>query len=88
MIESISQKGDNYLVTIHKDQSGNLDGQKLMAVSNQFEGKVRLIPGAQILIEFRCKSMKPEASIELLEQFLAQYKSALKIKGELHNVAK
>jgi transcription-repair coupling factor (superfamily II helicase) len=88
MIESISQKGDNYLVTIHKDQSGNLDGQKLMAVSNQFEGKVRLIPGAQILIEFRCKGMKPEASIELLEQFLAQYKSALKIKGELHNVAK
>ncbi|WP_248929096.1 transcription-repair coupling factor [Paenibacillus hamazuiensis] len=88
MIESISQKGDNYLITIHSDQNGNLDGQKLFAMSSQFEGRIKLIAGPQIMIEVRCKGLSPEQSIALLERFLVEYKGALKLKGELQNAAK
>ncbi|TBL69021.1 transcription-repair coupling factor [Paenibacillus thalictri] len=86
-IETISQKGDNYLITVHPDQNGNLDGQKLFVLSNQFEGKIKLIAGPQMMIEVRCKGLGPEKSIEFLENFLVQYKDALKLKGELQNAA-
>ena len=32
-IESISQKGDDFLIKVHDDQNPKLDGQKLIALS-------------------------------------------------------
>jgi transcription-repair coupling factor (superfamily II helicase) len=87
-IETISQKGDDFQIKVHADQNGRLDGQKLFALSGQFEGRIKLVAGQQILINVRCKGLKPEESIELVEKFLVQYKDALKTKGELHDVAK
>jgi transcription-repair coupling factor (superfamily II helicase) len=87
-IETISQKGDDFLIKIHTDQNGKLDGQKLFSLSNQFEGRIKLVAGSQILINVRCKGLKPEESIDLVEKFLVQYKDALKTKGELQDVAK
>jgi transcription-repair coupling factor (superfamily II helicase) len=87
-IETISQKGDDFLIKIHTDQNGKLDGQKLFSLSNQFDGRIKLVAGSQILINVRCKSLKPEESIDLVEKFLVQYKDALKTKGELQDVAK
>ncbi|MGO4499858.1 transcription-repair coupling factor [Paenibacillus sp. 2RAB27] len=87
-IETISQKGEDYLIKVHIDQNGRLDGQKLLALSKGFDGRIKLNADPQLLIVIRFKGMKPEASIELLEKFLVQYKDVLKTKGELQDVAK
>lgn len=87
-VETISQKGTDYEIKIHADQTGNLDGQKLLAVTSEFEGRVKPIPGPQIHFQLKGKGLNPEQSIALLERFLVQYKRALKSKGELQDVAK
>ncbi|MDB5052391.1 MAG: Mfd [Bacilli bacterium] len=87
-IESISQKGDDYQIKIHSDQNGNLEGKKLVALSSHFEGRIKIIPGAHILIEILCRGLSSEQSIQLLEKFLSKYQEVLKTKGELQNVAK
>jgi transcription-repair coupling factor (superfamily II helicase) len=86
-IESISQKGDDIQLKIHSSENGNLDGQRLHALSALYDGRIKLIPGSQIVIQMKCKGLKPEDSIEILERFLVQYKEALKSKGELRHVA-
>ncbi|UQZ84909.1 Transcription-repair-coupling factor [Paenibacillus konkukensis] len=87
-IETISQKGTDYEVKMHADQTGNLDGQKLLEVTGEFDGRVKPISGPQIHFQVKGKGLKPEESIDLLERFLVQYKRALKLKGELQDVAK
>ncbi|MCS7463203.1 transcription-repair coupling factor [Paenibacillus doosanensis] len=87
-IETISQKGTDYEVKMHADQTGNLDGQKLLEVTGEFDGRVKPISGPQIHFQVKGKGLKPEESIDLLERFLVQYKRALKSKGELQDVAK
>ncbi|GFZ99690.1 transcription-repair-coupling factor [Paenibacillus marchantiophytorum] len=87
-IETISQKGEDYLIKVHIDQNGRLDGQKLIALSKGFDGRIKLNADPQLQIVIRCKGLKPEASIELVEKFLVQYKDVLKTKGELKDVAK
>ncbi|WP_079914920.1 transcription-repair coupling factor [Paenibacillus sp. 32352] len=87
-IETISQKGVDYDIKIHADQTGNLDGQKLLAVTSEFEGRIKPVSGPQIHFQLKGKGLKPEESIDLLERFLVQYKRALKSKGELQDVAK
>ena len=87
-IEWISQKGDDYQIKIHSDQNGKLDGKKLVSIAAQFEGKLKIVPGPHILLELKCRGLKPEQAMELLEKFLVQYQEVLKSKGELENVAK
>ncbi|MDF2960566.1 MAG: Mfd [Paenibacillus sp.] len=87
-IETVSQRGTDYDIKIHADQTGNLDGQKLFAIANEFEGRIKLIAGPQIHIQLKGKGLQPEQAIELLEKFLSQYNRALKSKGELQNAVK
>jgi transcription-repair coupling factor (superfamily II helicase) len=87
-IESISQKGDDYQIKIHSDQSGNIEGKKLVTLATQFEGRLKVVPGPHILIELRCKGLTSDQGIQLLEKFLQKYQEVLKTKGELQNVAK
>ncbi|UJF33119.1 transcription-repair coupling factor [Paenibacillus hexagrammi] len=87
-IETISQKGDDYQIKVHADQNDKLDGQKLFSLSNRFEGRIKLVAGPQIHILVRCKGLKPDESIKLVENFLVEYKEVLKTKGELQDVAK
>lgn len=87
-IEAISQKGTDFDIRIHPDKNGTLDGQKLFKLAGEFENRIKLIGGPQIVIEVKGKGLKPEESIDLLERFLVQYKRALKSKGELQDVAK
>jgi len=88
-IESLSQKGDDFILTVHEDQNGRIEGQKLFEISSSFPpNRVRLTAGTQLQITFRCRGLKPEQSLDTIEQFLIKYKGALKTKGELHNVSK
>ncbi|GIP36337.1 transcription-repair coupling factor [Paenibacillus sp. J2TS4] len=87
-IESIVQKGDDYTLRIHSSQNGAIEGKKLVALSQQFEGRMKVKPGAQIEITLKCKGLKPEQSIALLDRFLVQYREAFKEKGELQNAVK
>ncbi|WP_144936743.1 transcription-repair coupling factor [Paenibacillus sp. 32O-W] len=87
-IESIVQKGDDYTLKIDPKRSKALEGKKLVALAKEFEGRLKVNPGAHIEIVVKCKGLKPEQSIALLEQFLVQYREAYKEKGELQNAAK
>jgi transcription-repair coupling factor (superfamily II helicase) len=86
-IESIVQKGEDIQLKIDPRENGKLNGQKLHALSTQFEGRIKLIAGAQITIQVKCRGFQPEQSVELVEKFLLQYKEAIKSKGELQDVA-
>ncbi|MGG1550425.1 transcription-repair coupling factor [Paenibacillus ferrarius] len=87
-IETISQKGEDYLIKMHIDQNSRLDGQKLLALSKGFDGRIKLNADPQLHIVIRIKGLTAEAAAELLEKFLIQYKDVLKTKGELQDVAK
>jgi transcription-repair coupling factor (superfamily II helicase) len=87
-IESVALKGEVLDIKMRPDQNGNLDGRKLVEIASRFDRKIRVIPGPQIHIEINCKGMQAEDSMAWLEQFLVQYKEALKSKGELQDVAK
>jgi transcription-repair coupling factor (superfamily II helicase) len=86
-IESIVQKGEDILLKIDPRENGKLNGQKLHALSTQFEGRIKLVAGTQIIIQVKCRGFQPEQSVELVERFLVQYKEAIKSKGELQDVA-
>jgi transcription-repair coupling factor (superfamily II helicase) len=86
-VESISLKGDELHLKMRADQNDVLDGRKLAELALAFERKIQIVPGPQLHVVIRCKGMQPEHSIALLEQFLVQYKEALKSKGELQDVA-
>jgi transcription-repair coupling factor (superfamily II helicase) len=85
-IETISQKGADYEIKIHPDQTALLDQLALTVLAGEFENRFRLIPGPAIHLQLKGKGLQPEESIELLERFLVQYKRVLKSKGELQNV--
>lgn len=86
-IESIVQKGEDIHLKIDPRENGKLNGQKLHSLSTQFEGRIKLIAGAQILIQVKCRNLNGVQSVELVERFLEQYKEAIKSKGELQDVA-
>lgn len=86
-IVSISQKGDEILVSIHDSQNQLIDGQKLFAITKNIGTRVKFLNGPHIHISFGIKGLKPEESIDLLEGFLVQYNEVIKPKGELQNVA-
>lgn len=86
-IESIVQKGEDIQLKIDPRENGKLNGQKLHALSTQFDGRIKLVAGTQIMIQVKCRGFKPEQSVELVERFLVQYKDAIKSKGELQDVA-
>jgi transcription-repair coupling factor (superfamily II helicase) len=86
-IESITMKGDDLQIRMRSDQIERLDGNKLVKLAQTFDRRVSLSTGSQIAMTMKCKGLKTEESMALLEQFLIQYKGALKTKGELQNVA-
>lgn len=87
-IESIAHKGDDVLIKVSDSRKDSIDAQKLQSVGSRFEGRVKLVPGSSFVIQVRCKGMDDKQMMALLEQFLIQYKEALKSKGELQDVAK
>lgn len=87
-MESITQKGDDFVIQMDKSQNAVLEGKKLVALASKFEGRMKVNPGAQIEIVIKCKGLKPDQAIALVDRFLVQYKEAFKQKGELQNVAK
>lgn len=86
-IETIAQKGLDYELRLHADQAGNLSESEFAKLQQEFENRVRLVSGPNMVIETKGKGLTPEQSIDLLERFLVQYKRALKSKGELQNAA-
>ncbi len=87
-IEYMGLKSEDFTIKIHPDQNETLDGQKLMTLSSQFEGRIKLVAAPQIQLLIRCKGLGPEQSIDVLERFLEKYKNALKTKGETQDVSK
>jgi transcription-repair coupling factor (superfamily II helicase) len=76
-IVSIAAKGSDLVITMDPEQNMRIDGQKLFALGNRFERKVRLIPGGQIVMVMNCKDLSIEQSLQVLETFLEQYGDVL-----------
>ncbi|HEY0828780.1 MAG TPA: TRCF domain-containing protein, partial [Bacilli bacterium] len=87
-LESIVHKGADIYIKVDQGQNDKISGQKLFAMGPRFEGRMRLVDGPNISIVLKCKGLKPEESIALLERFLVEYKDAVKSKGVLQDVAK
>jgi transcription-repair coupling factor (superfamily II helicase) len=77
-IQTISAKGDDLVLTMGPEQNERIDGQKLFALSNRFERKLKLQPGSQIVIQMNRKGLSMEDALHALETFLQQYVSVLK----------
>jgi transcription-repair coupling factor (superfamily II helicase) len=77
-IESISTKGDDFLVRMGPEQNERIDGQKLFALGNRYGKTVKLVPGAQIVIQMNRKGKTMEQALQSLESFLEEYREVLK----------
>ncbi|WP_058300458.1 transcription-repair coupling factor [Gorillibacterium timonense] len=86
-IESIVQKGEDFHLKLHTSQNDKLDGKRLVALSAQFENRIRLTPGTQIQIEIKGKGYKSGRPFLLLEEILQKMTEAHILKGELQNAA-
>lgn len=87
-IEMITQKNEEIHLQMEPGQNSRINGQKLFALGNRFEGRVRFIAGSRIHVVVQCRGLSESEGMDLLEKFLIQYKEAFKSKGELHHVAK
>ncbi len=81
-IRSISAKGDELILSMGAEQNTRIDGQKLFALSNKFERKLKLIPGSSIVIHMNRKGLTTEESLPVLERFMQQYGGVLKGTSE------
>ena len=86
-IEQISQKQQEIVLRMAAGQNDRIDGQKLFAVGNRFDNRVKFISGSQIQIVINTRGLGTKDSMDLLERFLVQYKEALKERGEIQHVA-
>ncbi|HZG55803.1 transcription-repair coupling factor [Paenibacillus sp.] len=77
-IQTISAKGDDLVLTFAPEQNERIDGQKLFALSNRFERKLKLVPGKQIVMHLNRKGLSMEESLHVLETLLQQYREVLK----------
>lgn len=69
-IQTISSKGDDFVLTFAPAQNERIDGQKLFTLSHSFERKLQLIPGQQIVLLVNRKGLSPEESLGMLEKLL------------------
>ncbi len=86
-VESVIQKGHEIVIKLFPDQNHAINGQKLFALANQFDGRMRLSSGQQIGITVKVKGLTAEKSMQLLIQFFEQYSDVVKQKGALQDVA-
>lgn len=85
-IETISEQKDDIIIEMHESQNENINGQRLLAVSSQFEGRIKMMVGTHIKIIVRRRGLTDEQALDLVERFLIQYKDAVKSEGELQHV--
>ncbi|NDI37065.1 transcription-repair coupling factor [Chengkuizengella sediminis] len=87
-IASITRKNDDIVMHMDDSQNGKIDGQKLLKLSSQYQGKIKLIPGQKIQIVVKGKGLESDQILDLMEQFLVKYKEVFKDKEELQNAAR
>jgi len=87
-IVSITQKGQEITLIIDESMNRMIDGQKLVALGNQFARRVQFKSGSKIQIVFNCRGLSPEETLALIEQFLTQFGQCLKSKEVLQHAAK
>lgn len=85
-IESISELKDDIIIEVHRDQNDKINGQRLLAVSSNFEKRIKMMVTTHIKIIVRRRGLTDEQALELVEQFLKVYKEAVKSEGELQHV--
>lgn len=84
-IESVGQKNGDIVITLHPDQTRQIDGQKLFQIAQDFPGKIRFSTGEKIGIVFKTKDLSNKQALEMIEQFLIKYKDVPKPKGAVQH---
>lgn len=85
-IESITEEKDDLVIRMRQEQNDKINGPKLVAISMKYDGRVKMSVGTNIKLTVRRKGLDDQQALELLENFLIQYKEAVKAEGELQHV--
>jgi len=81
-ITEISQKDPDVIrITLHPSQNNNIDGGALFALTNNWNRRVGLQGGQQIVITVKVKGLSEEEGIKLVEQLLSQFHLVRKDTG-------
>ncbi|SFJ35547.1 transcription-repair coupling factor (superfamily II helicase) [Thermoflavimicrobium dichotomicum] len=86
-VENIEQKGTDIILKFSPEQTERMDGSKLFKIAQQFPGRIRFSSGQRIGVIFKTSGLSSKAALELVEQFLIQYKMVSQEKGAIENVA-
>lgn len=76
-ITQVTTKGDDLILTMEEGQNERIDGKKLVALSQSFERKLKVMPGPQIVIHINRNGLSMEETLQMLEKFLQQYADVL-----------
>lgn len=87
-LESISQKGDDISLKIAASHSELIQREKLAALGNQYDRRLRFEQGPATTMLVRSKGLDDSQIMHLLEDILMNAKEAFKLKGELQDVVK
>lgn len=84
-VESIEQKGTDFLLQFQSKENEQIDGQQLFRIAQLFPGKIRLSSGRKVGVIFKTKGLPPKSALEMIEQFLIQYETVPIRKGAIQN---
>ncbi|WP_128896593.1 transcription-repair coupling factor [Longirhabdus pacifica] len=76
-IESIIDKNNEIVLTLHPTQNEKIHAQKLLMLCSTFEGKMKVIPGSEIKIAISSKSLSSDDKLTVLMKFFHQYDDIL-----------
>lgn len=85
-IRAITEQKDEFMIDVGQSQNEKINGPKLLAISAKFDGRIKMAVGTHIKISVKWKGLDENKALELLENFLIQYKEAVKPEGELQHV--
>ena len=77
-VQSVSERGKEIIVTMLPECTERLDGQKLFALGNRFEPKLRLDAGSQIVLRMNRKDLDDEELLKKLDALFEQLPGVLK----------
>lgn len=84
-VESIQQKGNDFVLQFQAQENDRIDGQQLFRIAQLFPGKIRLSSGRKLSVIFKAKDMSTKEALEMIERFLVQYETVPKRKGAIQN---
>lgn len=87
-IDSMTRRGDEIQIKFEEKRGAEVDEAKLKALELKLKGKLQRVSLApQPILKLLTRGLDDDAMLAFVEEFLLQYREAIKTKGELQDVA-